>query len=162
MIKHESHLFAVAIDTGNTTPESNHQVLYIGEEHIGQHGAFKVAPETFNQVQAWTIRWQPEHFDLIPMRSEPLVDSLGMMKPPVVTDQTNLLSGIRGYQGNQKDKKILATFGLGHRVNYPAGLVIDQRQSFLPFNDKWNYRFSLRAGKLSGFSLCQGDPDGYG
>ena len=37
----------------------------------------------------------------------------------------------------------------------------DQRQLFLPFNEDWNYRLGLKAGRLSGFSVCQGDPDGY-
>ena len=50
---------------------------------------------------------------------------LEVLKPPIVTDQTNPSSGIGGYQSNQKDKKVLTIFGLGHRVNYLSGLVTD-------------------------------------
>lgn len=96
MIKHKSHLFAVTIDTGNTTTKGRDQIIYTDKQHIGQYRAFEVTPEPFNQVQARTIRRQPEDFDLIPMRSEPLMDCLGMMKPPIVTDQTNLSPGIGG------------------------------------------------------------------
>ena len=84
-IKHQSHLVAATIDTGNATPKSGFQILYAGKQQVGQHRAFRMVPQPFNQVQARTIWRQPEDFDLIPMRSEPLPDGLGLMKPPIAT-----------------------------------------------------------------------------
>ena len=105
MIKYKSHLLAVTIDTGNTMSESSNQVFHRREQHIGQHRAFEVTPETFNQIQARTIRRQPENGDLIPMCSETLLNGLGMVKSPIVTNQTNPWPGISGQQGHQKKEE---------------------------------------------------------
>jgi hypothetical protein len=111
MIIHKAPLFAATIDTGNATPESRNKIFHSREQHIGQHRAFEIIPEPFNQVQTRTVRRQLKNFNLIPMFSKPLLpDRLSMMKSPVATDQMNLSPGIDGDQGNQKDKKNIRTF----------------------------------------------------
>jgi len=125
MIKYKSHLLSLTIDTGNAMSESSNQISHRREQHIGQHRAFEVTPETFNQVQTRTIRRQPEHGDLIPMCSEPLTDGFGMVKSPIVTNKANLSPSISGHQSHQKEKKIMAALGLGYGINDLAGLVIN-------------------------------------
>ena len=125
MIKHKSHLLAVPVDTGNTMSECGSQIFHRREQYVGQHRAFKVAPKSFNQVQARAIRRQPEHGNPITMTVEPLSDGLGMMESPIVANQANLSPGISGHQGHQKHKEIMAALGLGYCINDLAGLVID-------------------------------------
>lgn len=68
MIKHKFHLVAASIATSNTTVKSGYQILYAGKQHVSQHHAFKMIPQPFAQVQARTVRRQPEDVDLVPMR----------------------------------------------------------------------------------------------
>jgi hypothetical protein len=125
MSKHESHLVAVTINPSNATAKSSHQILHCGKQHIRQDRALQMPPQPFDHIQSRTIRWQPEQLNLIPMRLEPLPHRFGFMKPPVVTDQPNLPASIRGCQGDQEGKEVLPAFGLGHRIDDLAGLVID-------------------------------------
>jgi hypothetical protein len=124
VIKYKPHLLTVTIDTGNPMPESSKQIFHPRKQHVSQHDAFEMAPQPFDHIQARTIWRQPEYLDLVPMCSEPLPDRLGLVKPPIVTDQTNLSPSISADQGHQKGKKVPPAFILGYCVNDLAAVII--------------------------------------
>ena len=134
MLEDEVHFVSMAVDAGEAAAKRGDQIVHRDKQHVGQYRPFDMTPQPFDHVQARAIRRQPEDVDLVPMRSEPLPDSLGLMKPPIVTDQTNLSPGISGDQGHQKDKKVPAAFGPGHRLNDLAALVIDPAIDHLLMN----------------------------
>jgi len=83
-----------------------------------------MTPQPFDHAQVRTVQRQPKDLDLIPVRLEPLQHSFGLMKRPVIADQTNLSASISGYQRYQKCKKVLAAFSLGCRVGDPTAVVV--------------------------------------
>ena len=113
MVEDETHFVSMTVDAKNASAKSRDEIVHRGKQDIGQHGAFEMSPETFDQVQARTIRRQPEDFDAVPVHFEPAPYRLGLMEPGIVADQTHLPSGIGRDQDAQEQQKVLSAFGLG-------------------------------------------------
>ena len=49
MVKHESHPLAAAGQVTDAVLKGGYQVIQALVQHVGQHGAFDMAPQAFNQ-----------------------------------------------------------------------------------------------------------------
>ena len=116
MVEHKAHSISVPVESGDAAPAGRYQIIDVLAQYIGQHGTFQVSPKPFNQVQARAVWRQPEHGDLIRVSLQPGLDRLGMMKPTVVADQTNLTARVGGHQCDQKCQEFCAALFVGHRV----------------------------------------------
>ena len=96
MIEHKAHFAAMAVDLADASAERGDQVVHRLEQHVGDDGAFQVAPQPLDQVQAWTVRRQPIDLDLVFVCDQPLLDGLGAVKAAVVADQTHFAAGVGG------------------------------------------------------------------
>ena len=124
MVKYKSHLIAMAIDTTDAAAKGRHQVIQSAKQHVGQNGAFQVAPQTFDQVQVRTIRRQPENPKPVAMIRQIRFHGFGVMKAGVVAHQANLATRIGFQQNRQKGDKVPSALGVGHRMDNAAGGVI--------------------------------------
>ena len=124
MIEHESHFIAAAINASDTSAECLGQVIYVSEQNIGQDGAFEMAPQPFDEIQARTIRRQPVNLDLLAVRRQPFVHRLGMMKTPVVTYQADFSPGIDFHEKHKEFQKVYTALGGGDGVSNLAGDVV--------------------------------------
>ena len=145
MIVHETHSFLVPIDSRHTATEGGHQVLDVGEQHVGQHGSFQMAPQSLDQVQTRTVGRQPEDYEAMPVGLQPCLDRLRVMEPTVVADQSNLATGVGGHQSDQEAQELASALFVGHGVRHPSGGEIDASVHDLLFVLPWGGDFGLSA-----------------
>jgi len=88
MVKHESHLVPMAVASADAATKGVDQVIHGDEQHIGQDRPFQVTPESFDQVQAGTIRRQPGDFELVSMAGQEGPHRLGVVRAGVVAGRS--------------------------------------------------------------------------
>jgi hypothetical protein len=125
VVEHESHLITTSVDSRDTTSESGDQVVERLVQPIRQDGAFQVAPQPLDQVQARTVGGQPVNPNLPAVLLEPLPYSISVMKPTVVTNQANLATRICPQQRYQEYQEIRSRLGWSDRVGDPSSSVVD-------------------------------------
>ena len=121
MVEHESHSIAMPVQEGDAGAAGGHEIVDRLKQYIGQHGAFQMSPKPFDQIEAWAVRRQPEHGDLVRVSLQPVSDCLGVMEPSVVADQTDSPTGVGGQQGDEEGDKLRAALLVGHRVGNLPG-----------------------------------------
>src|SRR5258705_13133281 len=94
VVDHESHAFALTVNSSDTPPKGRLEVIETVEEHIGNYRAFQMSPEPLDQIQARRVRRQPEDLDAVAMLHQPTPDSFGVVEAAVVADQADLASGV--------------------------------------------------------------------
>jgi len=124
MIEHEPHLVAMTIEPRNAVTKGSDQIVQRSEQHVGQDRSFQVTPQSLDQIQARTIRRQPENRDLIAVRPQPFLDGLCVMEPTVVTDHTDLAASVDRDQYYQKRQEVRAALAGSDGVGDPAGRVV--------------------------------------
>lgn len=124
MIKHESHMITMSVNTTDAAPEGGDQIIHRTKQDIGQDRTFQMAPQSFDQVQVRTVRRQPEDAESFRVLRQKRLHRLRVMKAGIVAYQTNLTTGIRLQQNRQKGNKVPAAFGLSHRMDNATGRVI--------------------------------------
>jgi hypothetical protein len=125
VLEHEIHLIATSVDSRDTKPEGGDQVVERLVQPIRQDGAFQVAPQPLDQVQARTVGGQPVNPDLPAVLLEPLPYSVSVMKPTVVTNQANLATRVCPQQRYQEYQEIRSRLGWSDRVGDPSSSVVD-------------------------------------
>lgn len=124
MIKYESHMITMSVNTTDAAPEGGNQIIHRTEQNVGQYRTFQMAPQPFDQIQVRTVRRQPENAESVGILRQERFHRLGMVKASIVADQTNLMTGIGFQQNRQKGDEVPAAFGLGHRVDNATRGVI--------------------------------------
>ena len=149
MLEHESHLVTPSIHARDTKPESSDQVVERLVEHVCQDGAFQMAPQPLDQIQARTVGRQPvnSNSDLPAVLIEPLSYGIGVMKPAVVAHQANLATRISPQQCYQEYQEVRSRFGWSDCVGDPPSSVVDSTidHGFLVLPGGWDLR--LRADR---------------
>jgi hypothetical protein len=121
MVKHKSHSISMPVEAGDAFSTRGDEVVDGLKQDIGQHGAFQMSPQAFDEVQTRGVRRQPEHGDLIGVSLQPGIDRLGMMKSSVVAHQTNPAARVGGHQRDKERDKLRAALFVGHGVGDLAG-----------------------------------------
>jgi hypothetical protein len=124
VVEHEAHALAVARHASHSLAEGGDPVGQAFVQDVGQHRAFEVTPEPFDQVEARRVWRQPVDLDPIAVLCEPLLDRLGGVESPVVADQQNLLAQVLRQQRHQKRQEGRTAFGFRHGVGQSARLVV--------------------------------------
>ena len=52
MVEHKNHAVSMAGESADAIVEGGHQIVESFKQNIGQDGAFDVAPQAFDQIQA--------------------------------------------------------------------------------------------------------------
>jgi hypothetical protein len=125
VLKHESHLVAPAVDSCNTKPEGDGQIVEPLVQHIRRDGALRMTPQALDQVQARAIGRQPLNLELFAVLLQPLTHSFGVMQPAVVTNQADLSTRKSSQERYQECEEVGSRLGWSDRVCDPAYSVID-------------------------------------
>jgi hypothetical protein len=124
MVEHKAHFVPMAIDASDSAAKCRNQVVHGFKKDVGQYGSFQVAPQSFDQVQTWTVRRQPEDGDLIGVGGQPFSYRSRMVESAVVADQSDLATCVSGSQGDEKGQEVLTALGIGDGVGDLTGGVV--------------------------------------
>src|ERR1700733_9812416 len=94
VIEHESHAFALPVNSSDASLEGRLEIVQTVEEHVGNYRAFQMSPEPLDQIQAGRVRRQPTDLDPVALLRQPTLHGFGVMEAAIVADQADLASGI--------------------------------------------------------------------
>lgn len=124
MSEHKAHCVAIAVERGDSLVECRDKVVQSSVENIRQDRAFQVSPQSFDQIQARAVRWQPVDPNLVAVFLKKFLNRLGVMKPAVVANHQNSSPGVRREQRRQKDDELGSTFRHCHGVRQLGSLIV--------------------------------------
>ncbi len=159
MVVHEAHFLSVSDQSADAALEGGNQIVRIRAQHVGRHGAFQVAPQAFDQVQAGTIGRQPVDRDLRAMLGRPGSYRLCGVEPAVVADRIDLLADVLFHEDRQKQQEFRAALRGRHGVGRPPGFVVHAAVHDLLLVFSRSRRFGLLA---DGGPASASGPDGAG
>jgi len=94
VVKDEAHFISTAIDSADPATERCNQIIHRFKQHVGQNGPFQMSPQTFDKIQAGTVRRQPEYLNERPIGMQPFPNCPRVVKSSVVTDQPDFATRI--------------------------------------------------------------------
>lgn len=168
MIKHETHLVPVAIDSFDASIKGNFEVDKLGEKDISDHGALQVSPQPFDEIEARAVGRQPEDLDAVTVGRQPVLNGFGMVKASIVADQANQASSVGQEQRYQERQEVRATLGVRNRLSDLAVGIVDTaiNDLFLVLSRRGNFRLAAdrgphasQCGQAVNFNLVLKDQD---
>lgn len=121
MVEHKSHSISMPVDAGDAGAAGGNEIVDRLKQYVGQDGAFQMAPQSFDRIQARAARRKPKHGDLIGVGLQPRPHRLGMVKPSVVAHQTNLAACVGRHEGDEEGDNLRTALLVGHGVGDFAG-----------------------------------------
>src|SRR6266702_8752024 len=102
-----------------------------------------MSPQSFDQVQAWTIGRQPEDLNAVLVGLKPRLYRFGMMEAAVITHQAGFSPRVGSDQRDQGPKEIRSTLGIGdHGGCFPCCIIHTPVDHFL-FVLAWSRNLGL-------------------
>ena len=144
VIEHETHLLSMAIDACDAATKGSFEFGQLGEKDISDHRSFQMPPQAFDEIEARTVRWQPEDADAVAVGRQPSVNCLGMVKASVVADQANHAPRVGQKQRRQERQEVGATLGVRNRMGDLARGIVHTTISdlFLVLARRGNFRLA--------------------
>jgi hypothetical protein len=140
VVEDESHPISVAIDPGYAGSERRDHLVQASEQDVGQNGPFQMSPQSFDQIQARAVGWQPVDFDSIGIGCEPFLNRLRVMESAVIAHEADLAAGVSLDQCYQEKQEVHATLAIRDRVRDLARRIVDSTVDhlFLVLTGRWD------------------------
>jgi len=124
-MEQEAEFVLAGVDGSDSGPKRTDKFRHAREERVGQHRAFQMAPQAFNQIQIGTVWRKPVDLDPPPVSVQPVEDGSSLVVSGVVADQSDLATRVDPKQSHQECNEFpTALFGRVGRRD-AAGRIVD-------------------------------------